>query len=405
MRQCVLILLAANCCAQTFTQRGFIDTNFTLYPETAPNDRGRALSDSLLRYEPTYKAAPWLRIYGAFDTRFDTHQLVERNARIDYWDRSIRRPAFSIRRLSATINKGPLTLELGKQFIRWGKADILNPTDRFAPRDFLSVVTNDFLAVTAARATVEYPKDTLDLVWQMRFTPSRTPLLNQRWAVFPDVLSNIPITDAGARHPGGSQFGARWNHTGQGYEYSLSFFDGQNHLPLFDGRVVPSPLSVSLQRFYPQMRMYGADAAVPLRWLTVKSETAYFTSTTPQAAEYFQYVVQLERQSGEWSLVGGYSGEYVTPDSPVAGFAPDRGLTRAFLGRAGYTIDTNRSVAVETAVRTNGEGAWVRSEYTQSFGQHWRATAGFTLIHGNAPDFLGQYHRNSHVVLGMRYSF
>ncbi len=273
------------------------------------------------------------------------------------------------------------------------------------PAIFSSVVTNDFLAVTAARAIVEYSKDTIDLVWQMRFTPSRTPLLNQRWAVFPDVLNNVSITDAGARYPGGSQFGARWNHTGQGYEYSLSFFDGQNHLPLFDARLIPSPLSVSLQRFFPQMRMYGADAAVPLRWLTVKSETAYFTSTTPQAEEYFQYVVQLERQSGEWSLVGGYSGEYVSRRNPVAGFAPDRGLTRAFLGRAGYTIDTNRSVAVETAVRTNGEGAWLRGEYTQSFGQHWRATAGFTLIRGSAPDFLGQYHRNSHVLLGMRYSF
>ncbi len=137
MRCCVLILLASSCYAQSFTQRGFIDTRLTLYPEIAPNDSGRAISESLLRYEPTLKAAPWVRFYGAFDTRFDTHQQVERSARLDYWDRSIRRPAVSIRRLSATLNKGPLTLELGKQFIRWGKADILNPTDRFAPRDFL----------------------------------------------------------------------------------------------------------------------------------------------------------------------------------------------------------------------------------------------------------------------------
>ena len=31
-------------------------------------------------------------------------------------------------------------MEAGKQLIRWGKTDILNPTDRFAPRDFLTVL-------------------------------------------------------------------------------------------------------------------------------------------------------------------------------------------------------------------------------------------------------------------------
>jgi hypothetical protein len=53
--------------------------------------------------------------------------------------------AGEVRRLSATAHKGPLTFEAGKQFIRWGKTDIVTPTDRFAPRDYLTVVDNDFL--------------------------------------------------------------------------------------------------------------------------------------------------------------------------------------------------------------------------------------------------------------------
>ena len=43
------------------------------------------------------------------------------------------------------MHRGPITVVAGKQFIRWGKADILNPTDRFAPRDFMEVVDNEFL--------------------------------------------------------------------------------------------------------------------------------------------------------------------------------------------------------------------------------------------------------------------
>jgi hypothetical protein len=75
------------------------------------------------------------------------------------------------------------------------------------------------------------------------------------------------------------------------------------------------------------------------------------------------------------------------------------------LGRAGYTIDANRSIAFEAAVRDNADGLWTKIEYSQAFGQHWRLTAGFTLIRGDTADFLGQYRRNSHGLVAMKYSF
>ena len=111
--------------------------------------------------------------------------------------------------------------------------------------------------------------------------------------------------------------------------------------------------------------MAGGVAAIPLRFFTVKAEAAYFIDPQKQADEYLIYVVQLERQKGEWLFVGGYAGQYVAKKRSPFDFAPDRGLTRAFLGRAGYTIDATRSVALESAVRQNGEGVWVKLEYTQ----------------------------------------
>src|SRR4029077_14391315 len=119
------------------------------------------------------------------DARTDTHQETERAWGLSWWDRNRQRPAFAIRRLSATYTRGKLTVELGKQLIRWGKADVLTPTDRFAPRDFLTVVDSDFLPVTAARVTYGTQSDTVDLIFSPRLTPSRVPLLNQRWAVLP----------------------------------------------------------------------------------------------------------------------------------------------------------------------------------------------------------------------------
>ena len=74
--------------------------------------------------------------------------------------------------------------------------------------------------------------------------------------------------------PDRSQYGARWNVLGPGFEFSLSYFDGFNHLPQFTAIPLSSRPLVALQRTYAPLRMAGADAAVPLRWFTVKGEIA-----------------------------------------------------------------------------------------------------------------------------------
>src|SRR5262245_34354587 len=122
------VWIAAALLAQNFEQRGFVESATTLYPQTAQNDNGHAVEEALVRWEPSYKLASWLRIYSAIDLRTDTHRQAERWFRLDAGDRSVQRPAFSLRRLSASIHQGKITLEIGRQFIRWGKADILNPT-------------------------------------------------------------------------------------------------------------------------------------------------------------------------------------------------------------------------------------------------------------------------------------
>jgi hypothetical protein len=136
----------------------------------------------------------------------------------------------------------------------------------------------------------------------------------------------------------------------------------------------------------------------------VKGEAAYFTSSTAGAEEYALYVVQVERLVKEWSFVGGYAGSAITRKaaSPLM-FAPDRGFAKSFVGRAGLTIDANRSLAIETVVRA--DGSLVRFEYSHATGQHWRTVAGASWIRGDASDFLGQYDRNSYASLAIRYSF
>jgi hypothetical protein len=388
----------------TFSQRGFLELRTTFYPQTAPNDSGRVVGEALFRWEPSLELGRGLKAFAALDARTDSHRQVERSWGLNFQDRTLLRPAFSLRRASLQWRRGPVTVEAGKQFIRWGKADILNPTDRFAPRDYLSVADNDFLGVTAARVTVEKGGNTVDAVVSPRFTPSRTPLLNQRWVVLPEELSRIRLLDEGARLPGRTQFGIRWNHLGRGYEYSAVFYEGFHHLPLFDGAPA-APDALRFRRYHPRLRMYGGDVAVPTRLVTLKAEAAWFQSSTPAADEYAIYVIQAERTWGEWSFVGGYAGEVVTERRNRLGFAPDRGFARSILARAGYTIDARRSFAAEAAARQSGDGSLVRAEYSQELSAHLRATASVTVIRGAPADFLGQFRRNSNAMVVLRYSF
>jgi hypothetical protein len=294
---------------------------------------------------------------------------------------------------------------------------VLNPTDRFAPRDFMNVLDTDVLPVFAVHPSLRFRNETFEVVWSPQLTPSRLPLFNQRWTVLPPAVQGIPILDGGSRLPSGSEQGVRWSHAGSRFDASLSFFDGFNHLPLVETGLLPTGLE--LTRVFAAMRSYGGDVAVPTQWVTLKGEAAYFTSPTASNDEYVLYVVEVERQIREWVLVGGYAGEAVTENRGVFqdeglqlpngrrvfAFAPDRGIAKSFLGRAAYTVDPRRTIAIEAAVRQSGDGLYVKGEYSQTFAQHWRLTLTGVGIEGEPGDFLGQFNHNSNVAIALRYSF
>lgn len=409
--------------AQAFTQRGFIETPLFVYPQTVPGDSGRVVAEALFRWEGAYRVSPEWKFNFGFDAQTDTHRQTARDGQFSFFDRTRPRPMFAARRVSVVYTKRRWTVEAGKQFIRWGRTDVLTPTDRFAPRDYANVARTEFLPVTAVRTTWSGDKDTFDAVYVPRFTPSRTPLLNQRWA---GPVAASDFRDFPANSPGAGQFGVRWSRQSRFAEHSIAFFEGFNHLPLvearFEGRFVSPPqpqtfpattivdtpivrIERGFAQFFPRMRMIGGDLSVPTKWLTIKSEAAYFASNNRRADEYWLYVIEAERQWGEWLAVVGYAGETITNRRVTADFAPDRGLTRSIVSRISYTIDARRSVAAESAIRQNGDGALVRLEYSQAAGAHWRATGGIVFIRGAATDFLGQFRRNSYGFLTLRYSF
>jgi hypothetical protein len=396
-------------CGQTFEQRGSFETDLFGFPMTAPNDSGQIVGNALFRWDASYKPFSWITFSGGVEAQTDTHRETERTFRFDLDDRGLLRPAFSLRSFEMTLHKGHFTADIGKQFIHWGKADILNPTDRFAPRDYLYVVDSEPLAVWAARANAEYQGTSLDLVWTPWFTPSRIPLINQRWALLPPGAPP-QVENAQTLFPGGGQYGARVDHIGHGYEISASVFEGYNHLPLLIPLADPVSQTLYVQRFYPKIRTYGTDSAIPLHWATLKTEAAFFDSreTSVSAARsdtYLLWVAQLERQVRQWVIAAGYAGQTVFDQRYPIYFDPERGLTKTILAKAVYNADAPSTFSIETATRQNGQGTFTTAEYSRQLGEHWRAIGGLTVIAGSPNDFLGEYRRNLFLLLKVRYSF
>ena len=201
------------------------------------------------------------------------------------------------------------------------------------------------------------------------------------------------------------EYGARWSHTGGRIETALSYFDGFNHLPVLEVRPLGTPSVVELRRSFSRLRTYGADTAIPTGWLTLKVEAAYFTSPVDAFDSYWLYVGEIERQTGEWVITLGYAGDVATGSRTLVMFDPERGVARSIIGRASYTVDPRRTVTIEGAGRQSGDGEYVKGEFSQATGQHWRITLTGVFLGGDPDDFLGQYKRNSHVSTALRFSF
>ncbi len=173
-------------------------------------------------------------------------------------------------------------------------------------------------------------------------------------------------------------------------EYSATFFQGPHHLPLLDATVRREDASLLIGRRYPDIRAFGGDVVTTAGAVTIRAEGAWMQARSKDADDYALWVIQGERQFGPWLLLGGYVGDWVTEARGAIRFAPDRGLARSVIGRVSRTFDDGRNVLAEALVRRDGDGVYVKAEYSASFKARWRVTFQLLALGGRDTDFLGQ---------------
>jgi len=102
----VTLLIPGSAWTQPLSQRGFVDGRGIWFVDTTPNDHETVIGDALIREELFLKVARWLQFAGGLDLRGNSHHQVEDQWKLDFDDRTIRRPPLSVRRLAATLTLG-----------------------------------------------------------------------------------------------------------------------------------------------------------------------------------------------------------------------------------------------------------------------------------------------------------
>lgn len=230
-------------------------------------------------------------------------QRIGDNQRVELKVRALAEDAFGERRtrvdwLQATwfLRGENVDLRIGRQKIRWGKADGINPTDFFTPIDYtlpLPLEEDRYEAVPAIRTDVHVDDDnSLSLVAVNGFSPTRVP-----WP----RPSPIAVRDD---EPSGWQVGARWLRTGERLDWSVSAFHGRSTLPSLHAEPLAS--GPALVRHYPRVDALGADLARNFGTVGFRAEAAYYRRRADDgrqsAASGYMLVAGIDRSVDNWNI-------------------------------------------------------------------------------------------------------
>jgi hypothetical protein len=157
----------------------------------------------------------------------------------------------------AEIERDDVSLRIGQQRVRWGKADVINPTDFFTPIDFrvpLPLEEDRYLSIPALRTDWRFD-DTQNLSLVIEPAWVRSELPSPPAATAFDVNDKRPSAQ---RRP---QIGLRFSQSGSELDWSLSGFSGYSNLPVSTATGTSATGRPQFLNRYPRLNGLGADLA------------------------------------------------------------------------------------------------------------------------------------------------
>lgn len=333
-------------------------------------------------------------------------------------------------------------LRLGKQIYSWGRADGFNPTDNLSAWDYSDVLDTEDEKIGQISARLDYYLDdwTIEAVLVPSFTPSKMPLPGSRWfeglaEYMPNPyfdLSGVPTLQlkyktAPAVLPAGGirswQYALQAGSSWLGWDFSLSWFDGFDDLPVFGITIVADSslrsATIVLTPRYNRRRALGADLATALGPLGLRAEAAYYLTEDWQGRDdlvddpYLQYVIGVDYTLRR--LIAGqdmfvllqWVQEIQIPrrNTLYSLYDLNHVFRKSLLFKADLNLGAFSRFTFEGAYNIYGGDWWLRP------GLDWGLADGIHLLvqadvmGGPQDSFFGLYDQNNRGQLRLKYSF
>ena len=317
----------------------------------------------------------------------------------------------------ATVHYEHADLRLGRQIVAWGRGDGLNPTDNLTPHDYtvmLPFEDDQRFGTTAAR--LDYfltTAHTLTFFTTPFFEPSKFPL--------PAGLGMRDVRPAHSLR--NSEAAVKLNKTGDGVDWSISYFHGYNLLPEI------RPGAAGLELHYPEIDVLGADMARNFGRYGMRAEVAYFRTedndgNNPVAINPYLYAVAgvdrtfLDNLNVNLQLVGRWVQHYTDPSDvadPTTRFAATQNaINLGQQDRTSYGLSSrvsnkwfNDTLEAEVLVFVNFRrtNSYLRPLVTYAFTDSMKLTVGAEFYRGPDNTPFGQLKSNQGYFSELRYSF
>ena len=192
-----------------------------------------------------------------------------------------------------SIEREGWSLKMGRQFITWGRADSLRPTDVFKRHDFTDLIENREEATDAVMLDLARGAWTLEGIWAPVFNPDIVSFrAENRWSGLPtttDVqgVGRVALTFREDRKQrpaptlGSGQVGFRLSGSAQGWDFAGMYYYGYDRVPTLVRRELArfDPFAqqaiVTLVPIHKRIHVMGGDAATVISGWGLRGEAAY----------------------------------------------------------------------------------------------------------------------------------
>ncbi len=188
---------------------------------------------------------------------------------------------WSLREAFVDYNHSGWSFRAGRMIIPWGKSDAINPTDFLTAKDSTFFNPDEEVKrIGALSVSLAWTPSSGNSPWTFHYI--LTPVFPQSTLLLaPEQIPGsirLSSTDAlPARNLGNAENAFKVAYSGVGWDASLSFFHGWNHLPAFqiNSAVLSPAVSLEVSRFFQRYRVLGADGSTSWGSWIFRWETAY----------------------------------------------------------------------------------------------------------------------------------